>query len=62
MLMNSVNHGYKKGDKLLCNVDGNIFCVTYLGFSELNYDNFIGENEDGDVDDSWKWNEIVRRV
>lgn len=60
--MDSVNHGYKKGDKLLCNVDGNMFYVTYLGFSELNYNHFIGETEDGYVDDAWKWNEVVMKV
>lgn len=57
--MESVSHGYKKGDKILYNANGFAFYVTYLGFSELNYDCFIGETEDGYIDDSWKWDEIV---
>ena len=60
--MDSINHGFKKGNKLLCNVDGNIFYVTYLGYSELDYDCFIGETEDGFVDDTWRWDEVVRRI
>lgn len=60
--MDSVNHGFKRGDRLLYGSDGFFWKVVYLGFSELNYDCFIGESEDGYVDDTWRFDEIVKKI
>ena len=59
--MGAMDHGYNKGDMLIVDVGTFSVVVEYLGYSEIDYDNFIGEGEDGCVSDAWKWNEIKGR-
>ena len=55
-----IDHGHKKGDKLLYHEDGyREFYLTYLGYSNLDDECFIAEDEVGDVSDDWLWDAII---
>lgn len=55
-----IDHGYKKGDKVLYREDGyRQFFLKYLGYSTLDYKCFIAEDDCGDVSDDWLWEAIV---
>ena len=61
-MVDSVSHGYKRGDKLLVQCGFGNTVVTYLNYSEVNCDYFICELENGDISDEWKWDEIIRKL
>lgn len=59
-MASELNHGHKKGEKLLYGRTEAMECyVTYLGYSNLDDACFIGEDSYGDVSDDWLWEEIV---
>lgn len=47
--------GWKKGDTVVSDSGAYLYGarVKYLADSELDYDCFIGEDENGDVSDDW---------
>ena len=52
---------YNRGDRLLVRSEyGTCTTIRYLNYSERDSDYFIGEYEDGDITDEWRFDEIVR--
>ena len=55
----SNDRGWKKGDVVITRDPSyRLQRVTYLADSELDYDCFIGEDENGDVSDDWLINDF----
>ena len=58
-MASELNHGHKKGEKLLYNAGTWRIYITFLGYSNLDDRHFIAEDDSGDVSDDWLWEEIV---
>ena len=57
--MSEGNNKYEKGDKIIYDCGSWTIMVKFLGYSQLDSDCFIGEDETGDVSDDWLLSEIV---
>lgn len=61
IMIGKINHGHKKGDKILYSAGSFGEYITYLGESQLDDACFIAEDVSGYVADDWFWSEVVEQ-